>query len=812
MIIYLLQVSFCWIGFYMLFHLFLRRETFFDINRWYLLGALLIGLVIPLLGSMVKEVTHTYPIDAGPLLYTISETPAYIESSVLANSKTYGIAFLIKIIYWLGFAVLTIKFALGLAKIYRLYRNSRHENHQDFQLIITHEHHLPFSFFSLIFISELVPLKKGYNKMIRHELTHIQQWHTLDIILVEILNLFFWFNPILIIYKKALRQSHEYQADAMVVKQSDPKRYGSLLLSQSRSGLELHLTHQFFHSQLKNRIAMMHRKRSHKSALYKYCTILPIFVLSLFLFSNSSDPINDPEPFKKEVKDAIRQASSIEDLRNKVWNIIQEHRDTGTDTRTDIDQYLREIGRETGIYIEFYFDRNLNFSYREDVAKKNGYLTDAIRLFKMPPIYTKLEDVLKEARPHWPLLKINGNLLHGHFTRIDPERIAAQSYTPPEEAKKIHGDIAFGGVINLTLKDFDPSELPVYGTLVEANPKVKTNLEIERKVDVLARFPGCEDIEGIEADKCALENFNAYIAEMMHYPKEAKQLGIEGTVMVRFVVSEYSSIGQPEVIHDIGGGCGEEALYLIQNMNYLANRWQPAMKNGKKVNSIVTLPVKFSLEGMVTKKEFSARNASYIGGETERSIPEILEDPGLTREMVALLEDFEISPRPLFIVDGKLMEKDSIFLRPDQIQRVKLLDEDQAAEKYEAVNQRALEITTGPQVFEVNAEKESWINRQANDQKLDDKIDVEEVIFLEELELFPNPAKYFIHVSFMANKEPLELRIHDLAGKLLHRELFPEFDGKFNQTIYNEKFVNGEGILSIVQGDKIQAQKIIFAK
>jgi TonB family protein len=773
---------------------------------------LLISVIIPPLGQWIKDLYTTYPIDAGQMFYVLSETPGYINQVVTQNQSINWLPIIIKTIYWGGVILVGIRFFRGLLKIYRLYQSGDKTPGKRFTLVTNQHYHLPFSFFHYVFISRQLPLKESYQKIIQHELTHVRQWHSLDIILTECLHIFFWFNPILHFYRKALQQAHEYYADACVLKTHSNKDYGQLLLDPTMSGLEIALVNQFFNSHLKNRIMMMYQEKSTRSALAKYLVSLPILVLALFIFSNSAiDSTTDPIPFKKEVKDAIVVAESIEDLSERVRGIMKQYQDVDDMPSDTINKYLNAIGKETGLVMELIFSERLKFSPNRERARVTGYLEHLDRIYKVPPIYTKLENLLKTIGGRWPLFMINGNLMYGDWYRIDPDKIISYSYISPEEAMRLHGDMAHGGIIDFLLTDFSKSEMDKVGVVIESAKGFKLEKDAVKNIDTPARFPGCEDISGQEAQLCAVERFNEYIADLMQYPEEAKKQGIEGTVMVRFLVTDKGAISNPTIINDIGGGCAQEAKYLVQSMNTISKQWTPAMKDGKAVTSLVTLPIIFSLHGEVTRKIFSGRHESNLAGDIKKPMPEVMENPELTKEMIALLSDFEINPRPIFVVDGQIMEKDSIRLKQDQIVKATLLDEEVAALKYETVNQRALEIYTGPNIQTSSEDmKPSEPSRKSHLISPAPKQD--KISLITDLNLYPNPTKFDLNLSFKAPKGPLEIRIHDAGGQLLYKESIPDFNGSYDNIISNSQFVNGEAVISFIQDDQIQTKKIIFAK
>ncbi len=115
-------------------------------------------------------------------------------------------------------------------------------------------------------------------------------------------------------------------------------------------------------------------------------------------------------------------------------------------------------------------------------------------------------------------------------------------------------------------------------------------------VEEMPRFPGCEDYGDLKAKKrCAKEELNQYIAQNLVYPAEARKNGVEGVVVIRFIVRPDGTISNARINRDIGHGCGQAALKLITDMNAKGLRWTPGMQRNQKVAVQFNLPVKFTL-------------------------------------------------------------------------------------------------------------------------------------------------------------------------------------------------------------------------
>lgn len=121
--------------------------------------------------------------------------------------------------------------------------------------------------------------------------------------------------------------------------------------------------------------------------------------------------------------------------------------------------------------------------------------------------------------------------------------------------------------------------------------------EIFKVVEEMPRFPGCEHLATIDERRiCADQQMLQFIYDNIEYPGIARENGIEGTVVVRFVVDTDGKISNAEVVRDIGGRCGEEALRVVNLMNSMPQRWAPGRQRGKPVRVWFNLPVKFVLE------------------------------------------------------------------------------------------------------------------------------------------------------------------------------------------------------------------------
>ncbi|MEK7253669.1 MAG: M56 family metallopeptidase, partial [Bacteroidota bacterium] len=285
MLAYLLETTICWAVFYLLYHWLLGRETFFSLNRWYLLGTAALGLIIPALDLNALFFTPDEP--ATFYLPVITIGTAELKTVVVGMaSEKLGWQATFTCIYWLGATVALGKFGYGFFQIVRLRRQGEISRGNGYRFVATQHSHAPFSFFNHIFWSRKFQTSEEDRRIIlRHEEAHIFQRHSLDVLFFELLGVIFWCSPPIYFYKKALKTTHEYLADNYVLASENKKQYGRLLLRQSQSGMQVAISNSLFHSQLKQRIVMMSKLKSPQRASLKYLAALPLLALLCLAFS-----------------------------------------------------------------------------------------------------------------------------------------------------------------------------------------------------------------------------------------------------------------------------------------------------------------------------------------------------------------------------------------------------------------------------------------------------------------------------------------------------------------------------------------------
>lgn len=323
-IVYSIEMAICLTLLYTVYWAFLRKETFFKLNRFYLLFSALVSLLLPLMNITTVNSSgensffteyFTLPVDhyeqfigkgtpgqfsgeEGPgfnkhgfkhhPLTTEANATAFQETSLqnasfsnVSDKKTDWL-FIVFIIYLTGVAVLFVRFIRSLVLLFGYMIKHKHQKISNLKLVRLEKSTSPFSFFNFIFLGENDYPEAEINKIVAHEKVHIQQKHSLDLILFELLLIIQWFNPFMWMYKRAAKINHEYLADLGTLNSGvEISSYQYSLLNQMLRANNIDVASSYNFS-VKQRIAMMMQKRSSRLSTLKVSFTLPILA---FLFS-----------------------------------------------------------------------------------------------------------------------------------------------------------------------------------------------------------------------------------------------------------------------------------------------------------------------------------------------------------------------------------------------------------------------------------------------------------------------------------------------------------------------------------------------
>lgn len=575
MIAYILEVTLYWGLLYGLYYLVLRRLTFFAFNRYFLLFSLVLGLIIP---AVKISLSNTAPlVEATPLLAPIVTVPLHVQNLVTEETQHINWSWWIIVVYWIGVGISLAKLSHGLFKLWLLYRQSEKKRFTNYILVQTPQLHVPFSFLHYVFWSkDLQAVETDSGPILVHEISHVKGWHSVDILLVEIIQSFMWCSPPIYLYRRSLRTLHEYLADQTVLQSMQARSYGQLLIRHADSHLQIALANHFIQSQLKNRIMMMFKQPSRRWALWHYILIIPA-LLCLLLLVAAKNTNQEQLKLTPVVTDTIYRAYILVKPNHERIYFLQ---------MSDNQEVLNKVNQLFSRAIE---------NQSEVVAKKENdamiFNLPVLEVFEYKLNSNNCDLGLPEVSEIQKSKDYTGDIIMRFYpdkTMISGDRklsakINVENYKPTEEIQNF---------INDPKRGFIPSKYendpPVYRPDQE---------DVFKVVEEMPRFPGCEDIKNDEErQNCAKEKLMAFIYENIKYPTLARNTGIEGQCVVRMVIEKDGSISEAELVKDIGGGCGDEAVRVIKAMNELPQKWIPGRQRGMPVRVEYLLPVKFKLE------------------------------------------------------------------------------------------------------------------------------------------------------------------------------------------------------------------------
>jgi len=294
----LMESSLILVVFYLGYILLLSRETSFRQNRFFLLTGLVVSLFIPFVQFPVS-------VEYQPnVLIQLKAVEIFGSGKqALTNSSFFSTDGILKTIYFSGVLFLLTRFLYHLWIISKFRSKSRIIKNRYGNVVYTGKRHPVFSFLNYVFIDSETERSKELEVIFEHERVHIVQLHSIDLLLLEVLAIVQWFNPMVWLYLKSIKQNHEYLADQGVIKNGFPLDTYQYVLLNNYSALGFGFANSFNHSLTFKRLIMMKKIKSNKLSAFKLMIIIPIVLATVYLVSCSKDQNNNGlNADSKEVK------------------------------------------------------------------------------------------------------------------------------------------------------------------------------------------------------------------------------------------------------------------------------------------------------------------------------------------------------------------------------------------------------------------------------------------------------------------------------------------------------------------------------
>lgn len=602
LLFYIISTSVCLSLFVLTYLLFLKENTRFNLCRFYLIAAILFSFIIPFItidvGFSFISKNETITNLAKPTIAEKIEVqeleaanPVQIETRNWdIDYKQIGGIILLSISL-----LLFVRFIFRFGSIILIHTSgNRYENEDGTNLIFTDRTDNAFSFLGYIFINPLKFTDEEKRLIIEHEREHIKHFHSIDLILIELLIVLQWFNPFAYIARRKLIEIHEFIADNGVIqKGADPYSYQNLLLSVVSSSCLPTVGNQLSALITKKRIAMIGKPLNQTGRWINFLILVPItiaLIIGISAFSPSKPKSENQEAKKSE---------------------------------------LIEIAKKQGItnsIEELYFDLKSN-EYQEkqtiELIGGNDYTFHFLPRTKEEGIHAYINSNIKDV-PQGGVIIFSGTgrlMVHVKKTSTFTLRIGNRSSISQVDLLALICNNGKHNPENDTLINNQTIINPIAIYKKKQNEVVDTFLVVEQ----MPTFGNSNEDE-----------FPKWIAANMQYPKEAIEKGINGKVIVEFLITKDGSIKNPKIVKSVNPLLDTEALRLINT----CPKWNPGKQRGIAVDVKYVLPIDFSA------KELKKTTKANENQENDDQIIKSLENRAEKEIKDIYLKDFKISLQP----------------------------------------------------------------------------------------------------------------------------------------------------------------------
>ncbi|UQB70192.1 M56 family metallopeptidase [Epilithonimonas zeae] len=394
--------------------LFLKDKTFHHYNRFYLLFLVIISLVLPLV-----KVSY-FTIETNKNLYLLlsgfnQKQPQTTNYDITIYSVFYTVIGVVSII-------LLIRLILGILKINSIKNQFPNETIEGIKFYQTNLNNAPFSFFRNLFWKKSIEINSPVGQQIlKHEMVHIEQKHSWDKLLMQLVKSIFWFNPVFYFINKEINLIHEYLADNKAVKKSDTKAFAQMLLESHFSGSVLPVTSPFLSSNLKKRLTMITKNQT------KYSYARKLFALPILFFMVFAYMVNAKNKEIKETNKAIEIA------------VQQIKMDTIQPKQSEFDSLASDHQRQTKAYSDALQEDHLKMSaISKKMAEKSKELSALKKAKKEETAeYKALEDEMESLAAKMDDVVNSDNYKRNIKGLEEHSEAMAKMYDSPEFRKRI---------------------------------------------------------------------------------------------------------------------------------------------------------------------------------------------------------------------------------------------------------------------------------------------------------------------------------------------------------------------------------------
>lgn len=246
---------------YTLYITLLTKENMLVFKRFYFISGLLASIIVPFVNLNIS---------------TSASELVHVEST----QSSFENIWILHALYLLGSFILSIRFGMNLLRLLKLKKDNRTMKLNGYNAVLISNRTLPFSFFNYVFINELDYADGKISKeLLLHEFAHVRQKHSIDIVFIELLQIIFWFNPLIFLIKKEMKLNHEFLADKVVVNSGiETHKFQNFLINTVAINRELSLASCFSAKLTKKRLLMLNIGSSPVRMWLKLSILIPTLV------------------------------------------------------------------------------------------------------------------------------------------------------------------------------------------------------------------------------------------------------------------------------------------------------------------------------------------------------------------------------------------------------------------------------------------------------------------------------------------------------------------------------------------------------
>ena len=612
-LLYILKVSLSLAAFYMFYKLLCSRDTLHRFNRCLLLFILALSAVLPFMYIDLGIISREAAVELGEISsFVMTESAEVVAAEDATESLWQRVPWhlipwrmILGGIYTVGLLVCLGYFIGSLISIALLIRRSKCRVMSDGTILVTHNKaYGPFSWMRYIIVSEQ-DLSDNFDMILAHERAHIRLHHSWDLLFVQLCATAQWFNPAAWLLKRELEAIHEFEADSDTLRQGFDARQYQLRLFEEAVGVKFNtITNNFNNCSTKKRIIMMMKRQTSPWARMKALFVLPVAFVAVAVISCTS-------PKEKKADAKQENADVIVETNGKGDPLLVLVFPDGTEMyKIDERNWVDKYNNDSKSYLAQFNLTQMNIEavkvLKEDEAKSTYGERAANGAMKFYLRNTTKKEVMDAMWQH----------------KGEEEPLQVQLIKKSED-----GSVS---VESITKESDGDGEFSVYESTKPGRGSSSGNSEdgeIFQVVEEQPMFPG------------GMGELMKYLQKEIKYPKEAQEQGVQGRVIVQFVVNKDGSITEAKVMKSVHPLLDAEALRVMGTMP----NWTPGKQKGEPVRVRFTLPVSFRLSGGSTDKAqepakvAQTENASS-GDEIFQVVENMPEYPGGMSELMKYLQ------------------------------------------------------------------------------------------------------------------------------------------------------------------------------